>query len=250
MKTPSWDDRIARAEFLGASHPAAAEILSFYGKLAAFQSRVYDGVKSSSAADPGSVAQYAPELLKLVAAEGSEELRVVAAAERNRDWSQLLIDFWGHSSAEADEHTEFFLWVLMQPFAECISSRIEHVLDTATDSCPVCGSEPHLGVLRPEGEGAKRWLMCSLCAAEWQYRRVVCPHCGQEDKEKLPVFKSEKFPHIQIAACEVCNTYLKCIDLSIDGHAVPQVDDLASLPMSLWAQRQGYAPMHPNIFGF
>jgi len=36
----------------------------------------------------------------------------------------------------------------------------------------------------------------------------------------------------------------------LDGHAVPQVDDLASLPMSLWAQRQGYAPIHPNILGF
>jgi FdhE protein len=189
-------------------------------------------------------------LLKLVAAEGSDELRVAAAAERDRDWATLLSAYWGHSLATTDEHTEFFLSVLMQPFAEYVASRAERGIETAMDACPVCASAPQLGVMRPEGEGAKRWLMCSLCAAEWQYRRVVCPRCGQEDKEKLPVFKSEKFPHIQIAACEVCNIYLKCIDLSIDGHAVPQVDDLASLPMSLWAQRQGYAPIHPNILGF
>ncbi len=250
MRTPSWDDRIARAEYLGVSHPAAAEILSFYAKLAAFQRTVYDGVKASAAADPAYVAKFAPELLKLIAAGGSDELRVAALAERDRDWARLLADFWEHPHAATDEHTEFFLWILMQPFAEYVAGRTEHVLDTAMDACPVCASAPQLGVLRPEGDGAKRWLMCSLCGVEWQYRRVVCPRCGQEDKEKLPVFKSEKFPHIQIAACDECITYLKCIDLSVDGHAVPQVDDLASLPMSLWAQRQGYAPIHPNILGF
>src|ERR1700678_2238786 len=39
--------------------------------------------------------------------------------------------------------------------------------------------------LRGEGDGGKRSLICSLCATEWQYRRIKCPNCGEEDKEKL-----------------------------------------------------------------
>lgn len=250
MRTITWDERIARAEFLHANYPAAAEILSFYGKLASFQRAIYEDVRVAGIEDPVAIACYVPELLALVSSEGTAELRGAAEEVRASDWPGMLADFWTHTLPATDEHMEFFLRALMQPFAECVAARAENVQETAPDICPVCASTPQLGVLRPEGDGAKRWLMCSLCGTEWQYRRVVCPHCGQEDKEKLPVFKSEKFPHVQLAACEVCSTYVKCIDLSVDGFAVPEVDDLASLSMSLWARQNGFVPIHTNILGF
>jgi formate dehydrogenase maturation protein FdhE len=43
---------------------------------------------------------------------------------------------------------------------------------------------------------------------------------------------------------------LKAIDLGIDGHAIPAVDDVASLPMSLWMVENGFHPVHLNLFGF
>ena len=116
--------------------------------------------------------------------------------------------------------------------------------------CPFCLSIPHLGVLRPEGEGEKRFLLCSLCGTEWEYRRVICPNCQELDKEKLPVYKSDQVRQIKLAACDTCHTYLKCIDLSVDGHAVPEIDDVASLAMSLWMTEQGFHPMQLNLFGF
>jgi len=41
-------------------------------------------------------------------------------------------------------------------------------------------------VLRGEGDGAKRSLVCSLCALEWPFRRLICVNCGEEDKENCP----------------------------------------------------------------
>jgi FdhE protein len=41
---------------------------------------------------------------------------------------------------------------------------------------------------------------------------------------------------------------MKCIDLTKDGHAVPPVDDLATLALDLWAEEQGYTRHQPNMF--
>ena len=92
--------------------------------------------------------------------------------------------------------------------------------------CPFCGHLPVTGVLRPEGEGGKRWLVCSFCATEWEFRRLVCPACGEGDHEKLPVYVAEEFPHVRVEACDSCRTYLKAVDMTRDGLAVPQVDEL------------------------
>ena len=48
--------------------------------------------------------------------------------------------------------------------------------------CPFCGEKPVAAVLRPEGDGGKRFLLCSLCFTEWEFRRLLCPNCGEEDK--------------------------------------------------------------------
>src|SRR2546429_3364061 len=37
--------------------------------------------------------------------------------------------------------------------------------------CPLCCARPLLGVLRPEGDGGKRFLLCSFCSQEWEFRR-------------------------------------------------------------------------------
>jgi FdhE protein len=52
---------------------------------------------------------------------------------------------------------------------------------------------------------------------------------------------------VRIEACDTCRTYLKTVDLSKDGLAVPLVDDLASLPLDLWARAEGYARLKANL---
>jgi formate dehydrogenase maturation protein FdhE len=41
--------------------------------------------------------------------------------------------------------------------------------------------------------------------------------------------------------------YVKTIDLTLDGQAVPVVDDVASVPLDLWARDAGYVRLRPNL---
>jgi FdhE protein len=84
---------------------------------------------------------------------------------------------------------------------------------------------------------------------EWEFRRIVCPGCGQEDHAKLPVYTAESFPYIRVDCCDTCHTYIKSIDMTKNGLAVPVVDEMASIPLDLWAQERGYSKLHPNLLG-
>lgn len=137
----------------------------------------------------------------------------------------------------------------LQPYCEFVAMRQAEPGPALTThrECPRCGSEPLLGVLRPEGDGAKRRLLCSFCLQEWDFRRIYCAACGEEDEKKLPVYVAEQFPHIRVECCDTCNTYIRSIDLTKDGHAIPIVDDLAAVPLTLWTQEHNYSRLHANL---
>jgi FdhE protein len=116
-------------------------------------------------------------------------------------------------------------------------------------ACPFCGQKPVLAVLRGEGDGAKRSLLCSLCATEWEYRRILCPNCMEEDKDRLPVYASAEFPHLRVEACDACRAYVKAVDLSRNGLAVPEVDELAAVPLDIWAAERNYTKLQTNLLG-
>jgi FdhE protein len=107
-----------------------------------------------------------------------------------------------------------------------------------------------MAVLRPEGDAAGRWLLCSFCLREWPFRRLICPWCREEDKAKLPRFSSEDWPSVHVEACDTCRRYLKAIDLTVDGLAVPVVDEAAFAVLDVWATDRGYAKIVPNLIGF
>ena len=71
----------------------------------------------------------------------------------------------------------------------------------------------------------------------------------EEDPRTLPSFRSETYPAVRIEACETCRRYVKSIDLTVDARAIPEVDDLVSLGMDLWAQEQGFARIEPGLAG-
>jgi hypothetical protein len=58
------------------------------------------------------------------------------------------------------------------------------------------------------------------------------------------------FPHIRIEACETCRHYLLNIDVAADPNAVPLVDELAALPLDVYAREQGFSKITPNLMGF
>lgn len=93
-------------------------------------------------------------------------------------------------------------------------------------------------------------MICSLCATEREY--LVCPACGEENVDKLPVYTAEgavELAHVRVEACETCHHYIKTIDLTKKGRAVPVVDELAAIPLSLWAAENGYTKVSANLLG-
>jgi formate dehydrogenase accessory protein FdhE len=141
-------------------------------------------------------------------------------------------------------HTFFARVVLQAKAAPCSPRSLADPV-----CCPFCAEKPVAAMLRPEGDGARRFLLCGLCFTEWEYRRRGCPNCGEADTDKLRVHTDEEFPHIRVEACDTCRVYLKAIDLTRNGRAVPEVDELASVTLDLWAADQGYTKLQTNLFG-
>ena len=125
----------------------------------------------------------------------------------------------------------FTALAVLQPYVEYLALRADVSAPAVRRPvCPFCGSKPLVGVLRPEGEGAKRSLVCSFCYTEWDYVRIACPACEESRDEKMCIYTAAKFELIRVEACETCKTYIKTVDLTKSGLAIPEVDELASHP--------------------
>jgi FdhE protein len=161
----------------------------------------------------------------------------------------MLITGWRTPS---DEH--FFARVILQPYAQCLAAYglrpIDRDLPRADTVCPFCGGAPQVSILEqsPDSNGG-RLLQCGTCFTTWPFRRILCPRCGEEDERKLGYFRSPAYDHLRVDACETCRHYLKSIDLTRLGLAVPLVDEVASAPLDLWARERGYEKIHLNLVG-
>jgi FdhE protein len=244
------DARIARAETLASRHPSAAPLLNFYAELARFQAPVLAGLRAKGETDPGALLCYFPNLVKLVSRCGTPVLADFAEQRLQTEEARLnvLLAGW-EGQGTLDPAARFYARVLLQPFAEYLASRGDLPPGSAESACPFCHARPVAGVLRGEGDGGKRWLLCSLCSTEWQFRRVLCPGCGEENKDKLPIYTAADFPAARVDACDTCRTYLKSIDLTKDGHAVPMVDEIATVALNIWAEEHGYVKLETNVLG-
>lgn len=237
-----WDARIARARRLAGEQPAAADLLTFYAALAEYQKTAAekdagDLFAGALSAIPGFLAWLEREpTAPLPLAEAAAELRTLERPE----WQRVLRDCQSSPSPNPQppipELVLFVAEAMLQPFAA-----------ESAGACPFCSGPPVLGVLREEGHGARRGLVCALCLQERDYRRVICPACGEQTFDSLPVYTADGFAHVRIDACDTCRRYLKTIDLTKDGLAVPVVDDLATVALDLWAREQGYTRVRPNI---
>jgi len=155
--------------------------------------------------------------------------------------------------------------------------------------CPACGGLPQLSYIALPVEAlasGPRSLLCSRCASTWAYPRLTCASCGETDTAKLTILAEEgteeralsgstvrglqgrddsaapsgaasrprevgrpRFPHMRIDACTTCSRYLVSIDLGRDPRAVPPVDELAAIPLDLYAQESGFTKVVPNLMG-
>jgi FdhE protein len=269
MRASKWDARIQRANDLASSYPFASQGLHFYEGLARFQKSLYAEIEAERgtgkqkrlsgtlrgefdvfillprfASFVSMLEQIAPPPL----VRAAQELRLQDASR----WQQILREFWEQCpiAVNLQPAEELVSWLFLQPYAEYLADRSEWSPPNGSPSvCPLCGCKPQVGVLRPEGDGGKRSLICSLCGMEWDYARIGCAACGDEDPQKLALYVANEFSYVRVEACEICHRYIKTVDLTKNGHAVPVVDDLAIIPLDLWAIEHGYQKVHPNLLG-
>ena len=247
------DQKIARATELAAAGGEASGLLGFYSELLRFQKPIFEAFQSKGITDVRALVPYFSGLIELVNRNGPEPLARFASAhlQTAADRESLLLVYWEGNAGDASATPAdvFFARVLLQPFAESLATQ--GPIDAQSDSgtCPFCSHKPAVAALRGEGDGGKRWLVCSLCSTEWEYRRIICPNCREEQKDKLPVYTAAGLEYVRVDACDTCRAYLKSVDLTRNGLAVPVVDELATVVLNIWAEEHDYTKLESNLLG-
>jgi formate dehydrogenase accessory protein FdhE len=279
-----WDRRIRRATELTSSYPFAAEGLRFYARIATFQKSFYAEIQQALADSPKISAARPlrdeldlflllpkfPGFLSLVRQIAPVPLAQAAAGLAQKGpagWQQAIESFWhgdleltaaaqdmedaGPGDLQGASSSEMSLaWIYLQPYAEYLADHREiEIVNGTPSTCPLCGSKPIVGVLRSEGDGAKKSLICMLCAHEWNFRRIYCPACGEEREPQMAFYSATEIAYVRADVCDSCHHYIKTVDLTKDGRAVPVVDELATIPLNLWATEHGYLKLQNNFLG-
>lgn len=276
MSFAQWDRRIRRANELTSTYPFAVEGLRFYAKVATFQKNFYAEIQKALTDSPktSSVRPLRDELdlflllpsfpgflslVRQIAPGPLAQFATELAQKGPPGWQHAIEDFWHGDpewisalvdSDESNSAERSLAWIYLQPYAEYLADHREpSIMDGTPSTCPLCGCRPITGVLRSEGDGAKKSLICMLCAHEWNFRRIYCPACGEEREPQMAFYSAPEIAHIRVDVCDTCHTYLKSVDLTKTGLAVPVVDELAAIPLDLWAREHGYEKLQINLLG-
>jgi formate dehydrogenase accessory protein FdhE len=284
MIPAQWDRRIRRATELTSTYPFGAEGLRFYARVATFQKSLYaeiqkalKGSSKTSADRPLRdeldffllLPHFSPFLsvIQHIAPALLAQAAVALGQKGPAGWQRAIEDFWhadpelapagddaeqagSGDSLDSTPSDRLLAWIFLQPYAEYLAAHREPtIVDGTPSTCPVCGGKPIVGVLRSEGDGAKKSLICMLCAHEWTFRRIYCPACGEEREPQMAFYSAPEIAHVRVDVCDTCHTYLKNIDLTKTGLAIPIVDELATIPLDLWAVEHGYRKLQINMLG-
>jgi formate dehydrogenase maturation protein FdhE len=180
-----------------------------------------------------------------------------------------------------DTFDRFLARASTAPLLEALGSRAGELCEGPREDlhCPVCGALPQLAYSATSDEDLvtpHRFLLCSRCSASWPFARMTCPGCAENDTENLLHFSEigaleaeatgktvrgadaeikaraseATMPHVAVDACSSCNRYLLSIDTRRERRAVPIVDELAALPLYLYASERGLTKIVTNVLGF
>lgn len=260
--TAVFEERATRAEVLARISDAAAEPLAFAAGLLHVQAGLAAALEAAHAARPlsGHLAADADRMIRrllevprFAASNGppalSEDARTRAAEDEATVRTRLAV-FWSGDRQAAEDYLSR---AMLRPYVEVLrTGNVAPDRVHRQGQCPFCGGAPSVACRRGGGtdaEGSARFLVCALCGLEYAFNRILCPSCFEEDPARLPSFQSAVHPGVRLETCETCRRYVKSLDLSQDARPLPEVDDLASLAMDLWAIEQGYTRIEPGLAG-
>jgi hypothetical protein len=256
--------RRRRAEALRDRHAFADELLVLYIALL----DAWEAV-SERPADPQEAASWAADHVLPAVVEATLAAGPPALREAVRDRPDPPLARW-LEGAPLDPVDRYLARASLTPVLEALGERAGDtcVPGVGGELCPRCGGPPQLSYLAASGESlvsGPRSLLCARCGSSWTCSRSVCPACGEDREARLSVYAEHwhgpvsgrpdgngqpVFPHLRVAACATCRSYLIEVDMARDGRAVPEVDELAALPLDLYATDQGLKKVTPNLMGF
>jgi formate dehydrogenase accessory protein FdhE len=240
---------------------SAREPLEFASGLLRAQGAVAGGIEAEHAQRPFTgrlghdvdrLLAHALEIARFAAENGPDELAGVAEVrlgESRADMQRRLTLFW---SGEVRARDDYLSRAMLRPYVATLrSAGVTPDRVHARGQCPFCVSPPATSCRRggSESEGGARFLGCALCGVEWSFHRILCPACFEAEPKRLPSFARDGHPFARIEACETCGRYVKSIDTSHDIRAVPEIDDVATIALALWAGEQGYTRIEPGLAG-
>jgi formate dehydrogenase maturation protein FdhE len=283
LETDAWSKRRRRAAELAEHWPFAAEVLAFYAALLDVQEHAFFAARED-APERDAVAAYAaervlPRVIEVSAASGPSAL-VASVLERFHEFDATeTLASWLRGD-ELPPVDRYLARAAAGPVLEALGERISAASEgsSAAGRCPACGGLPQLSYFASSPEDlvtAHRYLVCARCAAAWAYPRLTCAACGETETGKLDVYAevgtteaelsgnvvkpgaarpaaaaNAHFPHVRIDGCRTCARYLLTIDLDRDPRAVPLVDEIAAIPLDLYAKERGLRKLVPNLMGF
>lgn len=282
-----YDRRRRRAHELRERWPFAAEVLQFYAQLLDVQEAAQDRARDVEPAEAiGFAAEHlVPQIVEVSASDGPPALqRGVLERFDTMDFHAAITAWLQNDSL--DPVDRFLARAATAPVLAALGSRAAEICAGSRDArhCPTCGGLPQLAYVAVGDEDLvtpHRFLECSRCATRWAFARLTCAGCGEDDSAKLehfseigaleaessgrtvrgadpnagprPEVAAEKpplLPQVTVDACGTCSHYLLSIDLRRDSRAVPVVDELAALPLFLYASERGLSKIVPNQLGF
>jgi FdhE protein len=258
----NWDNRIQRARRLASERPECNLLLAFYARLLSAQKEIYEFLRTREGwlpcgeitRDLAVLRQAVPTLLNTVKAEGPDELasqaHILLQASEG-ELADVLVEYWRTPS-----DSQFFAKALLQPYLSWLreigAKPVDRHLEGGEDRCPFCKGKPQLSILQVKessSESGGRDLICATCLLVWPFRRVVCANCGEENPVRIGYYHAPEYDHVRVEACDTCRHYIKAIDLTRYGLAVPVVDEVASAPLDLWVRERGYSKIEMNLLG-
>jgi FdhE protein len=279
-----WASHRRRAEVLSQRYPFAAEMLGLYVALVDVWDEGSNLVREDRP-EPAHLPQWTatrvlPGVVKATEAAGP---RALATAARNLvEAGPLVAQLSAWLRGEELAPVERFLAraALFAPLAagDASAACVDDPSPRGGRRCPHCGGAPQLSYRSNADDGlvtGGRHLVCVRCGRSWSYSASTCPYCGETTGSKRTIYSEphdgpvvrrdvgvrpgadepqpaepgSTFPHLRVEACATCQRYLVDVDLSRDPHAVAEVDELAALPLDLYATEQGLTKITPNLMG-
>lgn len=287
MRTSPWAASARRAETLRECHPFSAEILTLYLALLEVWHEAWAAAQTDLSEDqpPEAVARWTaehvlPRVVAVTAEAGPQPLVASLFPNPANDVDaakNLLAAFLAGEELVPVER--YLARASLRGPLEWVSADAACAKDPAPRSerrCPRCGGPPQLSFRTDTGErlvSGRRQLLCARCGHGWNFSSSTCAACGETEGGRRTVYaehregtkvgragngdapdardsKDTLFGHLRIEGCESCRRYLLDVDLGRAPRAVPEVDELAALPLDLYAAEQGLSKITPNLMGF